>query len=293
MVSISSKPFRYISSTLQYLTIAAALFLGCAEGQAGGATAAPSFDVATVKLVPPDAVGRPAKGFIGVFYSPDGIEVSQQTLPELLCYAYGYKTLRFDGQIAGLPEWANKERYDIVAKMSPTDSVAFQKLNKEEQDRSRQQMLQSLLAERFSLTVHRGSKEVPVYDLVVAKGGSKLKDAATDPLPPLGKDANGKPITGMRDLKDTAVAQAFSMSSLAGRLSDPSSQVGRPVLDKTGLTGTYNFTLDWSVYSARAAAEGEATSIFDALGKIGLKLQPSTGSFETIVIDYASRPTPN
>jgi uncharacterized protein (TIGR03435 family) len=125
-----------------------------------------------------------------------------------------------------------------------------------------------------------------------------MKDAATDPAPPqLGKGDDGKPLSTLHWLKDTTLMQAYSMKSLADLLSMPAAQVGRPVLDKTGLTSTYNFTLDWSIYSASAAAsnspENDATSIFTALGEIGLKLQPSTGSVETIVVDHIEKPTPN
>jgi uncharacterized protein (TIGR03435 family) len=259
-------------------------------------TPAPSFDVATIKPIPPG--GRPTHGWVGTQIHPDGMEAAYLNLPELLCYAYGYKSLRFDGQVTGLPDWAVSQKYDIVAKMSATDISTFQKLSNDEQERWREAMLQSLLAERFSLTLHHGTKQIPVYEMVVAKSGIKMKDAATDPAPPqLGKGDDGKPLSTLRWAKDTTLMQAYSMKSLADLLSMPAAQVGRPVLDKTGLTSTYNFTLDWSIYSASAAAsnspENDATSIFTALGEIGLKLQPSTGSEETIVVDHVEHPTEN
>ncbi len=222
------------------------------------------------------------------------MEFAWQTLPDLLCYAYGYKTLRFDGQITNLPDWATSQRYDIVAKMTAENTAAFGKLSKNERDRRREGMVQALLAERFSLTLHRGTKQIPVYDLVVAKGGIKMKDAASAATPPpLGKDDDGKPRPGIRWLKDTSIVQAYSMSSFADVLSMSAAQAGRPVIDKTGLTGTYNFPFDWSVYSAHDAAAGEATSLFTAIGNIGLKLQPSTGAFPTIVVDRVEHPTAN
>lgn len=258
------------------------------------ASPAPAFDVATIKPIPPG--GRPTHGWVGVQYHPDGMEADYINLPELLCYAYGYKNLRFDGQVTGLPDWAVNQRYDIVAKMTAADLPTFQKLTPDQQEQRREAMLQSLLAERFSLTLHHGTKQIPVYEMVVAKGGIKMKDAATDPAPPqLGKGDDGKPLTTLRWLKDTTIMQAYSMKSLTDILSIPAAFVGRPVLDKTGLTSTYNFTLDWSIYSANAAAGNSptdsATSIFTALGEIGLKLQPSTGSFDTIVIDHVDHPT--
>jgi len=257
-------------------------------------TPAPAFDVATIKPIPPD--GRPTHGWVGVQNHPDGMEAAYINLPELLCYAYGYKDLRFEGQVTGLPDWALTQKYDIAAKISAADLAVLQKLGNDEQGQRREAMLQSLLAERFSLTLHRGTKQIPVYEMVVARSGIKMKDAATDPAPPqLGKDDDGKPRSTLRWMKDTTVMQAYSMKSLANLLSMPAAFVGRPVLDKTGLTGTYNFTLDWSIYSANAAAGNSptesATSIFTALGEIGLKLQPSTSSADTIVVDHVERPT--
>ena len=282
---------------------AASIFLACptllAQTPAPAtatASPAPTFDVATIKPLPPD--GRPTHGWVGVQNHADGMEAAAQNLPELLCYAYGYKSLRFDGQVTGLPDWAATQRYDIVAKIGAADMPAFQKLSSDEQQLRRETMLQSLLAERFHLTLHRGTKQIPVYELVVAKGGIKMKDAATDPAPPqLGKDDAGKPRSTLRWQKDTTIMQAYPMSSLANLLSIPAAFVGRPVLDKTGLTGTYNFTLDWSIYSAAAAAstapENNATSIFTALGELGLKLQPATSTVETIVVDHVEQPTPD
>jgi uncharacterized protein (TIGR03435 family) len=253
-----------------------------------------AFDVASIKPIAPG--GRPTAGWVGEQNRPDGVEFAYQSLTELLCYAYGYKSLRFDGQVTGVPAWAETQRYDIQAKIASADMAEFQKLGKDEQEQWREAMMQSLLAERFHLTIHRGSKQIPIYELVVAKGGIKMQDAATDPNPTqLGKGDDGKPLSTLRMLKDTSVWQAESMEMLTVWLTQPAAQVGRPVLNKTGLTGAYNFTLDWSIYSAHAAAslspEDDATSIFTALGKIGLKLQPSTGSMETIIIDHVDKPS--
>jgi len=157
-------------------------------------------------------------------------------------------------------------------------------------------MMQALLADRFHLTLHRGSKEIPVYELRIAKGGIKMQDAATDPNPPLKKGEDGKPVTTMRWLEKTSIWQGESMKSLADLLSIPAASVGRPVQDKTGLTGTYDFTFDWSIYSAKAAASdspGDVPSISTALGELGLKLQPSTASYETLMVDHVEMPTEN
>jgi len=280
-----------LNSPRKFLLLAASIVLACPLLFAQ-ASPAPAFDVATIKPLASGA--RPTQGWMGMRDNPDGLEAASLNLPELLCYAYGYKNLRFDGQVSGLPDWALTQRYDIVAKISATDMPAFQKLTPDQQEQRRQAMMQSLLAERFHITLHRVTKQIPVYEMVVAKGGIKMKDAATDPTPPqLGKGDDGKPRSTLRWGKDTTLMQAESMKYIADLLSMPAAQVGRPVIDKTELTGTYNFTLDWSIYSASDAANNDATTIFTALGELGLKLQPATASFDTLVIDHADRPTEN
>jgi len=262
------------------------------------ASAAPAFDVATIKPVPPDSA--PTHGWAGVQYHPDSIEFAWQSLPELLYFAFGYRSARFDGQITGLPGWADSQKYDIVAKISPADIIEYQNLSQEQRQQRYEQTMHSLLVERFHLVVHRGSKQAPIYEMVVAKGGMKMEDASTDANPPLGKATDGTLKTGIRWQKDTSIVQAYSMQSWAEFLSSPQSGIGRPVLDKTGLAGTYTFSFDWSVYSARVTVRNgvaitdpadDGPSIFKALDEIGLKLQPSAASMQTIVIDHVERPT--
>ncbi len=256
------------------------------------ATPAPSFDVATIK--PQTGMMR----FIGLMNTPDGTH-GTGTLSMLMQYAYG---LLSEDQVTGGPEWVKEDRFDIQAKMSGADAAAMEKLGPADAKARRALMLQALLAERFKLKSHSETKQVPIYELVVAKGGSKLIDAATDPSDKLENGPDGKPLAGMlRFQKETSLAQGYSTNSLADFLSSPVAGVGRPVVDKTGLTGTYDFKLNWSVYTAQimvrngsavgSAAGDDAPSIFDALKEVGLKLQPGTGPIETIVIDHVERPS--
>ena len=253
------------------------------------ASTAPAFDVATIK--PHSGV----LGIRGLVYRPDGF-AGTVTLPALVQYAYGLST---EDQVSGAPDWAKNEWFDLQAKMNDADAAEMPKLNSAQSQSRQALMMQALLAERFKLKVHSATKQVPVYELVVAKGSSKLRDAITDPNTVKGTD--GKPSTGFHFMKDSADVMAYSMSSFAGFLSQPVAGVGRPVLDKTGLTGTYNFTIHWSVYSARPAmpsgaagdpaAPDDTTSIFGALKEIGLQLRPATGAIDTIVIDHVEQPT--
>jgi uncharacterized protein (TIGR03435 family) len=253
------------------------------------ATPSPAFDVATIKPHAGPAYSR------GLRYQPDGFS-GTVTLSSLVQFAYSLLT---EDQVVGAPDWAKNQWFDIQVKIGGADVAEMQKLTPAESNSRRALMMQALLAERFKLKTHSATKQVPVYELVVAKSPSKLIDAATDPKTVMGKD--GKPSTGIHFMKDTADVMAYSMSAWAGFLSQPVSGVGRPVLDKTGLTSTYNFPLNWSVYSARpampsaaagdAAAPDDTTSIFAALKEVGLQLCPTTGPIETIVIDHAEQPT--
>jgi len=255
--------------------------------------AAPSFDVATIKL------HEGMLSVTGLINRPDGINASAATLSEMVAYAFG---VRSEGQVSGGPAWAATDRYDVEAKMSAEDAASFQKLTSAEMKECRAQMLRSLLEDRFKLQAHLVTKDVPVYELVVAKGGSRLRDSATDKDDHLRMGKDGKPIAGvMWFLKDTCMAQGYSMGSLAEFLSQPFAGLGRPVLDETGLAGTYYFKLDWSPQmkatpgglATASAPSDDAPSIFTALQELGLKLQPATGPEKTVVIDHVERPTRN
>jgi uncharacterized protein (TIGR03435 family) len=261
------------------------------------ASPAPVFDVATIKPHQPDP--RPMGGGGWVRNTPDGIKGMGVTVTSLVRSAYG---LLLDTQVTGGPDWTRSERYDVEAKMSAEDIAAMQQLNSAEKKVRSEQMLQALLAERFNLKTHSEIRQEPVYELVVAKGGAKMKDAATDPNPPLGKRADGKPRFGMNFTKDTSIVQAESMESFAAFLSTPGFSIGRPLLNKTGLTGTYDFALNWSVYSRSARpkpAEGasdpadEGAFLSEALKEIGLNLHPAKGGIEYIVIDHVEKPSAN
>jgi uncharacterized protein (TIGR03435 family) len=156
-------------------------------------------------------------------------------------------------------------------------------------DEERRRMMQSLLAERFKLVVHRVAKEMPVYALVVAKNGSRLQLAKTD-------ETNFR---GSRGLYD---CQAVPVSMLAGQLGRT---LGRPVTDETGLKGQYDFKLEWTPTPdepppgpeplARSVPDQTGPSIFTALQEqLGLKLESRKGQVDVLVIDSVEKvPTEN
>ena len=234
----------------------------------------------------------------GMMNAPDGVSAVAMTLPMLVQQAYG---LRSGDQVLGSPDWAKTERFDIQAKFSDTDMAAMQKMANAELTARRQQMLQALLTERFHLKARSATKQLPVYELVVAKAPG-LKIAATDTSSSLRSGADGKPLAGfMQFLPDRSTAQGYSMGALANLLSGPFARLGRPVLDKTGLTGAYNFTLEWSPRvndvlpgaAVNSVSPEDTGSIFTALQDIGLKLQSSTAPIEVILIDHVERPSEN
>jgi uncharacterized protein (TIGR03435 family) len=256
---------------------------------------APSFDVATIK--PHLASAPETMNWMGIRNNPDGIDAASATLPMLIQRAYGLVSA---DQVSGGPEWAKNERFDIQAKMSDADIAHMQKLSTAEAKARRQVMLQSLLAERFKLTVHSETRKAPVFELVVARGGPKLRDAANDNNPSLEKGEDGKPLVMFNQAtKGTMVAQGLSTKALAGYLSQPTSGLERPVIDKTGLDGAYDFILNWVPHwdrFIRGSGDGsvspeEADNLFEALGQIGLKLQPATAPIDFIVIDHVEKPT--
>ena len=168
-------------------------------------------------------------------------------------------------------------------------------------------MMQSLLEERFKMAVHRESRDVPVYELVIAKGGHKLKEVtepapAPPPGPPVDKDGfpNIPGGNGMRLLPDRGRIQ-FRGQTMVNVAHFISTQVDRPVLNATGLSGRYALTLSW--YRVRPATPpintgsvstiGEplaGPTIFEALqDQLGLKLQPTKGTIEMVVIDRVDK----
>jgi uncharacterized protein (TIGR03435 family) len=213
----------------------------------------PSFEVATIK--PNDPVKNPGGGW-GWSATPSGLRVFG-TLHSFIKQAYGVE----DTQIVGGPNWIDREAFEINAKASAPVSA-----------KELWPMLQTLLAERFALAMHRETRQLPVYSLVVAKSGSKLQqgDAASPSF------TSGA--TLLRGTMDTA--------ALAGHLT---ATLGRTVIDNTGLNGTWKFSLTWA-----AEDQTDGPSIFTALQEqLGLKLESTKGPVQVFVIDHAEPPSEN
>jgi uncharacterized protein (TIGR03435 family) len=226
-----------------------------------GVAQAPAFDVASIKV-------NPTKGRQAMTITPTGLDYVSVSLGESLQAAYGVR--RF--QVAG-PDWLFAERFNISARAERAVSA----------DQMRA-MLQTLLTERFRLTLHHESKEVAAFALVVGKNGPRL--ARADPA-------------GERRVELTAGLMTFTnttMDELADFLSSLPT-LGRPVFDETGLTGRFNLALRMNdgqqdatpADTKRAMVAGDPSFVTDALDTIGLKLDAQRRPVDTIVIDRAEK----
>jgi bla regulator protein blaR1 len=197
-------------------------------------------------------------------------------------------------RILGAPSRVKTQRFDIEAKVAEADVPKLDKLTVEQ----RGLMLRPLLEDRFNLKFHQETKDLPVDALVIAKGGSKMKQSTSDnPI------ANGLRLMGAGHLESKGVSIEFLAQVL-------SRQLGRSVLDETGLTGKYDYTLEWLPDAAPPMAGGgesgqpgnlnapppdsSGSSLFTALQEqLGLKLESQKGPVSVIVIDHIEEPSPN
>ena len=206
----------------------------------------------------------------------DGFTASNVTLKQILGFAYDIK----EDQIFGLTGPISSAHFDIVAKVLAPDAGKPPDLT----DTQSVAMLIPLLADRFHLQAHLETKIMPVYELVVAHGGPKFQLSHAERT---GSDWN----MSWSNTDRVINAKDTSMIDLAAALSD---QVHRKVIDKTGLTGSADITLKWSDDVAAEAGGPNVISIFTAVEEqLGLKLQPSKGPVDTLVIDHAEMPSAN
>ena len=176
-----------------------------------------------------------------------------------------------DSQIVGGPTWLDTDRYDIEAKTGSPEKVSRDQLGP---------LMQNLLAERFSLTFHRETREMSVLALVAAKGGPKLKPKAEGGAS--GMNTSG----GQRE--SHLVATAVSMELLAGYVGN---RLNRIVVDKTGLSDSYDFKLDWT---PEESSDSRVPPLITALREqLGLSLQSQKSPVPVLVIDRLSKPSEN
>ena len=240
--------------------------------QPSAAATPPAFEVASIKPTPDEFRGSRA-------YAPasgNNLSLQGMSLKELIQLAYRLPA----DFVTGGPAWVNDARYNIEAKAEGKPS-----------QQQRLEMLKTLLADRFQLTFHYEQKEITTYVLTAVPNRLKLKER---------KPGDGGEPSGIRDTGSLHyVCRDTSMSWFARYLE--STVLSRPVADKTGLSGTYDFDLSWrpdeSQFKGRFAGSREAQSdlpdLFTALKDIGLKLESVKSPAQLLRIDQAAKPSAN
>jgi bla regulator protein blaR1 len=269
-------------------------------------TSRPEFEVISIK---PD---RSESGNVSINYQAGRFTVRNFSLKRLINNAYSPR------KIVGDPSWLSSEKYDIDAKVEDSLTEKLRKLPIDQQFAQVMLMLQSALEERFQLKVNHESQDLPVYVLVIAKGGPKLTPTTLPPFDPEKQSAantdttrvNGNAAAGTRGSRIPEpghfIATGQPIAVILGILTRELG--GQIVLDQTGLKGEYDFTLKWtpdSGFSASAAGSGQdsgtaplpdpsGTSIFTALKEqLGLKLETKKAPVDVLVITHVERPSPN
>jgi uncharacterized protein (TIGR03435 family) len=274
------------------LTTAAAVLMIVGQVVMAQAATPDAFEVASVKPMGPVSGGDGRGGFAGGMNGCDGsfpkVERNRFTVTTtpfaLITWAYGYNKVwgcAFTSSgdlITGGPSWIRSERFEIQA-IIPEGATPYtlDQFMKGEAP-GLEKMLQSLLADRFKLVVHH----------VPAKGGPKLKTSTAEDKPSMGvrrqADANGQLVNKM-------VGRKMEMRDLAFLLV---MTTNRPVIDRTGLPGQFNFDLDFAPYDSTATADSNAPSLFTAIQEqLGLRLDTTQAPLDGLVIDRAERPSEN
>jgi uncharacterized protein (TIGR03435 family) len=252
---------------MKIVTLAAVMLLLTCTGGAGLVQNQPlTYEVTSIKPSDSGRLGASTNTFAGLF------KATNATLRYLIQYAYSLK----DFQVAGGPGWIGSEKYDIEAK---SGSKA--------EDHEFSSMMRSILADRFQLKFHRETRELPVYALVLAKGGPKLAPALKDQKSSMDGDR------GELTVRNATVVDLASILS---------NMLDRKVVENTGLTGHYNLTLKWTPDESQAQqqkadlrlGDSKGPSIFTAIQEqLGLKLESTKAPIEVLVIDSAQKPSGN
>jgi uncharacterized protein (TIGR03435 family) len=276
----------------------------------------PSFEVATIK--PASFQPLPSSA------SPAEVRISNVTVRNLIEQAYGIPwTSAENERVLGGAAWLDTNRYDIVARIPADLAEARKKMAGDQQKQQVSLMLQSLLAERFHLKVHFETKVLSVYALVVSKPNPKLVESTRQieskesresaestaqessvriSLPSKAEDLRQGILVLYNGQSAQMTARQASLDDLARWFAGYSEVGGRPVVNQTGLSGLYDFTLRWTRQSlgvtpqtgSSDAAGSDGPPLLTALpDQLGLRLMSTKAPVEVIVIDHTDPPTDN
>jgi bla regulator protein blaR1 len=268
----------------------------------------PSFEAASIKPSDPNSQGQSIRRQPGGRFSTSNMPVR-----ELVRFAYGVQ----DFQLDGVPAWARSERWDVTAKAEGDPPPTLPGTGVDPMTL----MLRSLLIDRFKLAAHRETRELPIYALVrlqpdrlgprlepstvdceklIAERMAAARAGGTLAAPP--PDVNGRPTCGIRGGFGTLAGNGFPLNQLASTLAQ---LVGRTVIDRSGLTGTWGFDLKFAIDpnqlpfapppgQAPPPADPDSPSIFKAVEEqLGLKLESTKGPVDMVIVDRLERPTPD
>ena len=227
----------------------------------------PEFEVASVK----PAIPGPHQG-VWSNGPPDEVRMLNMNLGDLISFAYHLKSYQIS--VTG---WMESVNYDVVAKV-PSDAA---KLPWEEKFALMRLMTRTMLAERFKLALHKETKELPAYALVVGKNGSLIRE--------LGPNPGENVVVDWR--RGHLSAKMMPMSQLVELLSN---LIQRPVLDQTGIKGIFDVTLDWEPDSTNPPGSDAKPPLNLALQEqLGLKLEARKAPIDVMVVDHAERASEN
>jgi uncharacterized protein (TIGR03435 family) len=284
MFRIAQRHIAILAALLVLLSVPHLHAQGAPILEEPGYTPTLTFDVATIRLAPP-----PDANFHVSVNSPphsSRFEVTNLPMKALLQIAYG-----FDAPVVGAPEWTTTTFYNIQARCDAEADAKLAKLTDNEVRLEKRNAIRALLTERLGLKTHLETRNTAIYNIVIDKAGVKMQVVPPPPAsetpappPPVNVQAHGT----QHGLEFDATNA--NMRAIVGSLS---SMLEAPVIDKTGLTSTYNFTLkfgrDWSANDSESWP-----SIFTAVQEQhGLKLEPVHESVPNLVVDHITKPTEN
>ena len=230
------------------------------------ADAHPAFEVAAIKHSDPNHRNS------GIHMNGRHFNIENQTVENLMLFGFGVSK----SQIVGAPDWLDSERFDVDGVPDVEGEPGVKQM---------QEMVRKLLADRFGLKTHPEQREMNVYALTVAKGGPKLKksESAPDALPDQTSHGSG----GIREMKFTNNGMDVFALSMQFYLN-------RPIVDKTGLGGKWDFELKWTYDDSRVTDPNAPPGLFTAVHEqLGLRLDAVKAPVDVMVVDAAERPTEN
>ncbi len=225
----------------------------------------PTIEVAVIKPHDPNSYHN------SLSFRGDRFSLDDQTVSRMIAFAYAIS----QNQIVNAPNWTRDERYDMDGKTSAAADPTVPE---------QQQLVRKLLADRFGLKFHREKRELAAYALVVAKGGPKLVPAAHPNVQP-GQHNEGH---------GTQTTRSFTGAAMSDFVLTMQFFLDRPLVDQTGLTGRYDFSLTYTYADASNSDPDAPPPLFTALQEqLGLKFQPTKAATDVLVIDHVERPSAN